>query len=457
LKIALILLVVLTAGLFGVAILAGPQLREAMSGFAPEPDSTEVRAESVMPGQLVESVQAPGRIEPHTSVDISAEVSARIIDLPVEDGQEVRKGDLVCKLDDRDLKAALVSANARRDGETFRLRSDQSRLDGLRQNVAFARAELVRMQTLYETGDISRRDLDNILERVQDLETSIEATNFSLSVVESSLAVAAADIEQAEDGLQNTVILAPMDGRVTVLNVEEGEIVTGSTTNPGTVIMSIADLSRMVLKAEVAESDIARVNVGQRAKLHINAYPDEIFSGTVRQIAWQRTGSPDGTGYFETEIEIDLQGRRIRSGHRANADIEIESHEGLVVPRQAIVVRETEELPEAVRSSPLVDLTKTKCNVVYRIVEEKTVCTPVRPGASDLTHRLVLDGLSEGDVILTGPYKVLETIKDDEFVKQIAAAEATGAEPVDATTPATDTTTEADADADAGAPDPDAG
>jgi len=252
---------------------------------------------------------------------------------------------------------------------------------------------------------------------VQDLETSIVATKYSISIGECSLAAAEADIDRAQDGLDNTVIVSPMDGKITVLNVEVGEVVTGSTTNPGTRIMTIADLSRMVHKAEVAESDIAKVQVGQRAKLHINAYAEEIFGGTVRQIAWQRTSSADGTGYFETEVEIDLQGREIRSGLIANVDIEIATHEGILVPYQAIVVREVDELPEAVRNDPALDPTKTKANVIYRIVDGKAVCTPVKAGASDLTHRLVKSGLSEGDQVVVGPYKVLEKIKHDEHVK----------------------------------------
>jgi len=424
-KILLVILLLIVAALVTGALVAGPQLRQTFSVLVTEPKGTEVWAEPAAMGTLVETVQAPGEIEPHTHVQIQAEVSAQIMELPFREGQEVRKGDIVCKLDDKDLKAALVSARARRDGERFRLQADQARLEGLQGNIAFARRELERMQTLYETGDVSQRDLDNALERVDDLNTSIQATTYSISVAESSLAAAEAEIERAEDGLANTTIAASMDGVITILNVEVGEIVTGSITNPGTVMMGIADLSRMMLNAEVAESDIAKVNIGQSAKIHINAYPDEVFSGTVRQIALQRSLSPNGTGYFKTEVEIDLQGRRIYSGLIANVDIEIATHEGIVVPYQSIVVREVEDLPDAARDNPLVDKTKRKASVVYQVVNNKAVCTPVKPGASDLTHRIVPEGLSEGDQVIIGPYKVLESIKHDEAVK-ITSRDAAG-------------------------------
>jgi HlyD family secretion protein len=415
-KILLIVLLVFTAALIGVAFVAGPQMRDALSKFTPEPPRTEVRVEEPGEGTLVETIQAPGRIEPHTDVQIAAEVSARIVALPFDEGQDVRKGDVICRLDDKDVRALLISAEARRDGERYRLRSDQARLAGLQSNMTFARRELERIRSLHETGDVSLRDLDNAEERVQDLDTSIEATTHSISVAEALLAAAEADIERAQDGLENTVISSPMDGLITVLNVEVGEVVTGSTTNPGTVLMTIADLSRMVHNAEVAESDIAQVEIGQRAKLHINAYPDDVFSGTVRQIAWQRSGATE-SGFFVTEIEIDLQGRQIRSGLHANTDIEVETHEGVIVPRQAIVVREIDDLPDEIREDPLVDSTKSKVQVVYRCVDGKAVCTPVKAGASDLTHRLVEDGLEVGgDPVIVGPYKVLETIKHDELV-----------------------------------------
>ncbi|MDY7107475.1 MAG: efflux RND transporter periplasmic adaptor subunit, partial [Planctomycetota bacterium] len=416
-KIVLIVVLLLVAALITGAFLAGPQLRDTLAGLAPEPQGTEVWVEPVKAGTLVETVQAPGAIEPHTDIEIRPEVSAQILELPYREGDQVRKGDVVCQLNDKELKAALVSARALRDGERFRLQSDQARLEGLQNNIAFARRDLERVRKLYETGDESQRNLDTAQERVDDLQTSIEATAYSISVAESNLAAAEAEIERAEDSFEKTTIVASMDGVITFLDVEVGEVVTGSLTNPGTVMMVIADLSRMILKAEVAESDVAKVQVGQSAKIHINAYPEEVFSGTVRQIALQRSVSPNGTGYFETEVEIDLQGRRIYSGLIANVDIEIATHEGLVVPYQAIVVREVEELPDEARNNPLVDRTKRKASVVYRVNENKAVCTPVRPGPSDLTHRLILDGLEEGDEIVIGPYKVLETIEHDERVK----------------------------------------
>jgi HlyD family secretion protein len=424
---------VLIVVVVGGAFLAAPVLKQQFSGWNEKEEGTEVRMGEAVTRTLIQTISAPGEIEPHTKVDISAEVSARIHQLPFREGEEVRKGDLVVKLDDRDLKAAMLSAQARRDSEKFRLQSDQARLIGLLSNHEFARRDLERKQKLYETGDISRSDLDAAEERERDFHANVEATKHSISVVESTLAAAEADIARAEKGLSHTIILAPIDGIITALNAEIGEVVMlGTMNNPGTVILTIADLDRMLLNAQVAETDVARVAQNQRSTIFINAYPDEEFSGTVRRIALQRSGAADGTGFFKTEVEIDLQGRRIYSGLVANVDIEIESHEGIVVPSQAVVERSVDEMPEAIRANPIVDTTKKTIFAVYRVVDGEAICTPVKTGASDLTHTVVTGGLDEGETVVVGPYKVLESIKHEEKVRDIKKAQAEKAQGDDA-------------------------
>lgn len=422
-KIALIVLLGLVGVIIIGAVVAGPYLSDGLSFLAPKQQGIKVRMENVQPRRLVETIKAPGKIEPHTKVDLSAEVSARIEELPFREGQVVAKGDVVVKLDDDSFAASLASAEARRDGEMFRFQSEQSRLTGLLSSQSFAKKELERKQKLYDTGDLSRQELDNAQQRVDDMQAQVDSSKHSISVIESSMAGAKADIDQSKQMLAKTVILAPMDGLITALNAEVGEVVmVGTMNNPGTVIMTIADLSRMILKAEVSETDIAKIAVGQPSKVHINAYRDQVFSGSVTQIALQRTEKLDGTGYFETEVEIDLRGSRILSGLIANVDIEIAAHDGLAVESQAIVDRSVEELPDAIkRDNPLVDMAKKTTTVVYRAVNGKAVCTPVKRGPNDDTHSVVVAGLNDGDKVVVGPYKVLEKLKHEELVTDESA------------------------------------
>jgi HlyD family secretion protein len=275
LKIVLIVVGVLAVVLvIGTVVVVGMAPETLTKVFNPEPSRTQIRAEPAEERTLVETVSAPGGIEPLTMVEISAEVAARIEELPFREGETVRRDDLIVKLDDVDLKAALDASEARRDGERFRLQSEQARLAGLLKTLAFARKTMERQAALYESGDVSRSALDDAMERVEDLETGIEASTHSISVIESSLAAAEANIDRAKDDLTNSVIRSPIDGVVTLLNAEVGEVVLmGTMNNPGTVIMTIADLTRMILNARVAESDIASVEKGQQAKIYINSRP----------------------------------------------------------------------------------------------------------------------------------------------------------------------------------------
>jgi HlyD family secretion protein len=325
----------------------------------------------------------------------------------------------VVRLDDRELKAALAAAEAHRDGENFRMQSEQSRLAGLNTQLLYAKRQLERQQNLSETGDIARKALDDAEQTVHDLLASINTATYLIANIESSLQAAKAEINRAEDSLNKTVIRAPMDGVITALNAEVGEVVLmGTMNNPGTVIMTIADLSRMVLKAEVAESDIAKVRMGQISQVRINAYRDQVFSGTVTEVALQRTeDKTNGTGYFKVEVEIDTRGDRVLSGCQANVDIQVASFEGLRVESQAVVDRLVDELPDDLkRDNPLVDRSRKSVTVVYRMVDNKAICTPIKRGASDDTHSIVERGLAANDMVVVGPFKVLEKLKHNQAI-----------------------------------------
>jgi len=421
--------------------------------FGSKSAGTQVRTEPVATRTLVETVPARGVIEPHTEVNISAQVVSEIVALPFREGEEVKKGDVVVKLDDADLlarlesaRASLASANANhtavkasRDRSKSSLEELQERRSGLLTTLDFAQRNLGRKQGLYDSGDIPMSELDQALERVRDVESQISQLDQTISGAESSLAQAdaeilraeaaikgaEAEIKLAEEGLRNTTIVSPIDGKVVLLNAEVGEtVMTGTMNNPGTVIMTIADLSRMRMVAKVDESDVAPVRIGQTARVYVNSYDETVFTGVVDRIALQMTRELDGSGFFETEILLRLDGREIYSGGNCNAEIEIAEHEGLVVPSQAVVDRDIEDMDDAViDGSDLIDRSKRIIRVVYTLVDGKAIATPVKVGPSDETHTLVLEGLEEGDLVISGPYKVLDTIKHNEVVNTKSADE----------------------------------
>ena len=382
-------------------------------------EATEVRMTEVKSGVLVESVSAPGVVEPKRKVDVSAEVSARIMELPAREGARVKKGDVLVRMDGRDLQAALSGAEARRDGDRFRLEAERSRIQGARQNQENVRAILARTQALHDTGDVSRQQLDDAIARARDIESQVQAAEKTISQLERSLAASEATIEQSREAVRRTVIVSPIDGLVTYLKAEVGELaVVGIMNSPGTLIMTVADLGAMHLNAKVAETDIARVAVGQDAKIYVNAYKDDPFDGKVSEIALQRTVEKDGTGSFKVLVNLDLKGRQIFSGLTGNVDIDIARQEGLMVPSQAVVERPVNDLPESVKSSPLVQKNRRVTTVVFRVIDGKAVMTPVTTGASNLTDTLIKEGLAAGETIITGPYRALEKLKDGETVQK---------------------------------------
>jgi len=381
--------------------------------------ATEVRMADVKQGVLVESVSAPGVVEPKRKVDVSAEVSARVLELPFREGARVKKGDILVKLDGRDLQAALASIEARRDGDRFRLDAERSRILGARQNLENARAQLARQQSLFDTGDVSRQQLDDAIARARDIESQVQAAEKTINQLEKSLAASESTVEQAREAVRRTVIISPIDGLVTFLKAEVGELaLVGTMNNPGTLIMTVADLGAMHLNAKVAETDIARVAVSQDAKVYVNAYKDDPFDGKVTEIALQRTVEKDGTGSFKVLVNLDLKGRQIFSGLTGNVDIDIARQEGLLVPSQAVVERPVNDLPESVKSSPLVQKNRRVTTVVFRVIDGKAVMTPVTTGASNLTDTLIKEGLAAGETIITGPYRALEKLKDGETVQR---------------------------------------
>lgn len=412
----LLVLAVLLAALFAAAFAFMPRGEDGGFSLAfsrGDGESVEVRIEPVRRGTLIERVAAPGEVQPNTKVDISAEVSARILELPHREGSEVRAGDLVVRLDDSDLRARLDAARARREAERFRLEAEQARLAGPTSSLANARSLLRRQEALFESGDVSRQALEDAMNRVAELDATVAAAVRSISVLESGVAAAEAEIGQVEEAIAKTVIRSPIDGTVTRLNAEVGElVVVGTMNNAGTVILTVADLSRMRLDARVAESDVARVRAGQPAEVRITAYPDRVFPGVVERVALQRSVERDGSGFFKVEVMLQLEGERIFSGLAANVDVEVAERDGLIVPSQAVVDRDQDQLPDEVRrASRHADPRRRAVSVVFVARDGAAVAQLVRVGASNLVDTIVLDGLSEGEEIVVGPYKALESLE----------------------------------------------
>ena len=409
-----------------IAILSGREIFTAFMGWRAL-DGLESRSTAVREGSLNESVSAPGFVEPVSKVDISAQISARVMALPLREGDVVRKGDLVVQLDDRNLKAVLASTTARRDGERARLEAERARIEGPKQSLANAKRNLERQRKLFETGDVARQALEDAMVKVQEIEAAVVGSQKNIGALESSLAASEAEIERVREEVSYATIRAPIDGTITRLNAEVGElVVVGTMNNAGTVIMTIANLARMRVRAQVAEADIAKVLEGQPAEIFINAFSGRSFHGVVEEVALQRTSlgqgsaasATQGSGTFKVDVSLDTEGTRIFSGLAANVDIAIKEHRGMLVPTQAIVERKRDDLPTALAESTVFQGAQRVVAIVFLDENGVAVATPVRLGSSSLTETIVEMGLSAGQSVVVGPYKTLEQLKGGEKLRK---------------------------------------
>ncbi|MBX7244225.1 MAG: efflux RND transporter periplasmic adaptor subunit [Candidatus Sumerlaeaceae bacterium] len=431
----------------GIAVLAGagygiPRYFKSVTGSGAA-DPTPVRIEKVARGELSEVIQAPGEVRPKTKVSISAKVAARIIEIPHPEGSIVTKGNpaanppvpasVLVRLDATDLEAALRSTQARFEAQKSQVKVSQARIDSQKSQIEGHRAQLENAQlelsrerellaskmTSQATYDEAKRKVDEMKASLNSAIHGLEADDSNLTATLHTLEAAEADIAKTREDLKNATIISPIDGTVTKVNAKVGELVmTGTMNNAGTVILEVADLDNMLVIVRVDEADIARVKVGQPAKIRMQAYGDRVFEGTVTSVALSPT-EKDKDKNFTAEIALHTKGERIITGLTADADIETSHHNSVLkVPSQAVLGRTVEELPEAVRSQlGEKERLKAAATVVCKFIDGKSVMTPVTVGPSDATHTVITAGLKEGDPVIIGPYKVLEKLTHDQKVK----------------------------------------
>jgi HlyD family secretion protein len=372
-----------------------------------------VQAEKVTRSDLTSIVTANGRIVPKTDVQISAYVPAKIIKLPVEEGDEVKKGQLLVQLDDTEYRAAVNRSRA--ELASAKASMEQSQLTFDRQKELFE-----KKLTSQESYDMARTELDLAEARYQQAVASLDQANYNLS---------------------KTTMTSPMDGIVTSLNAEVGEIVMiGTMNNPGTVIMTVSDLSEIETEVEVDETDISEVKLGQEAKIEIDAYPDTSFKGKVAEIGHTARisglGTQDQVTNFLVKVTLLDEVPSIRPGMSASVDITTNSRiDVLNVPIQAVVMREEkkdtlkaeEEGKEGVLAST--DSVSQKADKKSKKKEEEEVegvfvvkegragFVKVTTGIADQQNIEIVSGINQDDMVVTGTYKILRTLKDGDKVK----------------------------------------
>jgi HlyD family secretion protein len=395
-----------------VVIIAG-LIALSKSGVIGKKDvGTEVETAQVIPSTIIETVSATGKIQPEIEVKISSEVSGEIIALNVKEGQVVKKGDLLVKIN-----PDLYTSGYNRS--VSNLSGTKASLSQADASFKESKANYDRNKTLFDKGIISKSDWDKAI-------ASFEVAKASKQSAYYNVQSASATVNEAKDNLGRTTIYAPADGTISMLNVELGERVLGTQQMTGTEILRVANLNNMEVEVDVNENDIVKIKVGDDANVEVDAYLKKQFKGVVTSISNSASSAltADQVTNFKVKVRILkesyedlLEGKPntyspFRPGMTATVDIITETRSNvLAVPISSVVVKsdtaavkeiKVEDTSEDQKDAAPKSDKKFEC--VFVKVGDKAKIRIIKTGIQDDTNIEILTGLKKGDVIITGPY-----------------------------------------------------
>jgi HlyD family secretion protein len=360
------------------------------------PKGEKVYTAVVAPRTIEAVVTAPGQIDPKVKVNISAHIVGKIEKLYFEEGDVVKRGQKLVELE----KPLYV---AQRDRLNAELGSRRVEVQRARAALATAESQFRRAQSLSQQGIQAQELFDQSRLAYDNARAAVAAAQQGVNQAE-------AGVRSGAEDLSRTTIVSPLDGKVVQLNAREGEVVvTGTMNNPGSVIAVIADLSQILVEAEVGETEVIGVKLQQPAKIKVDAVPDKEFRGHVVEIgssAAVRQGAGSGIRYFKVKVAIDDADDRLRPGMTSQVSIVTNSAPNAVaVPIQSVLERSASKDGDDDDDAP-------KKKYVLVAADGKAKQVEVTTGISDATHVALLTGLKNGDRIITGPFRTLKKLKD---------------------------------------------
>lgn len=378
--------------------------------------SIEVRTEVIQRRDLVEIVTASGNIRARRTVDISSDVSARVDQLLIDEGDDVRAGQTLLRLEPDQYQAALSRSEAS---------LAQAEAQEAQQEANMLRAERDRERLL------RLRARDSILVSRQQLDDAETDVLIQVAMLESAghgVSQARAAVDEAADRLSKTIFVAPIDGKVTRLNVEEGEtVIIGTMNNPGSLVLTISDLSVIEVVLQVDETEVSEIALGDSATIRIDAFPARTFRGFVTEIGNSAINPPDQQTAgqqaaidFEVILTLAPSDAPLRPDLSATADIVVESRKDAVaVPIIALTVRDRGDFKEgegeAARSSESDDR-PLDVEGVFLVNAGTVAFQPVEIGIAGQEYFEVLSGLSPGDTVVAGPYQRIRQLRDGDEI-----------------------------------------
>ncbi|WP_290795121.1 efflux RND transporter periplasmic adaptor subunit [Flavihumibacter sp. UBA7668] len=447
--------------LVGVLVLIGGLFAMKQAGIIGGEEGIKVTTEKVAKRTIIETVNASGKVYPEVEVKVSSDISGEIVELMVEEGDSVRKGQVLAKifadiyLTQRDQVAASV-----RQQQAI-VENSEAQLNALQSALNQAEAQFRRQEQLMKEKVISRAEFEQAENAFNTARANYNAGLQTINANKASVASTRANLESANKNLGRTTILAPMNGVVSLMAVKKGERVVGTAQMTGTEMMRVADMDKIEVRVEVGENDIPKVHLGDSALVEIDAYNARKFKGIVTQIASSSKALSSATATAVTndvtnyEVRIRLlkesyqdlldpsrpKSFPFRPGMSASADIQTKRKlDVLAVPINAVTTREKD-------SDKAVNETRTSTaesgenennkedrrsisseldEVVFVLEADKTTVkrVKVRTDIQDITYIEILSGLKEGDEVITGPYSLVsKTLKNKDKVKVVKKEE----------------------------------
>ncbi len=390
----------------------------------------EIEVEAVARRSLEALVSASGKVQPKKLVNISADTVGRVTKLSVEEGDVVRKGQFLLQIDPELLESAVELSEAGLAAGREAVRISRVAVETARANLDLAEQNLGRLTRLHQDDLISRDVLDRAEAEVKVRRSELQARETEVRAQEKRLEQEVAALRSARHNLSKVTLDSPMDGLVSRLNIEEGEtVLVGTMNNPGTVLLTVADMSVVQAELEVDETDIIDVALGQPARVTIDAFPDREFTGKVTKIGSSsleaQTQQRQAT-MFEVEVTLDTEVLDARPGFSCTADITTATRvDAVAVPIQALTVREAypdaegnlhlRTRDEAWPPSPGVE--GDEIEGVFVLRNGRVHFAPVEIGIAGEQYFEVLDGLKEGDEVVIGPFDSVRDLMEQDRVR----------------------------------------
>jgi HlyD family secretion protein len=415
-------------------------------------EGTVVNVEAVQKRDLQALVSASGKIQPQRLVNISADTMGRVTELRVEEGQRVQKGQFLLQIDPRNLTTAYNQTSASLAASRSMMEQLRVSLEGTRTNLKAAQDNFTRQQQLWKQGLTTKEALENAENQVKVRQAELNSQERQIETQRLRMTQEQATVENAKLNLSKVRIESPITGIVTRRNIEEGEtVVIGTMNNAGTVLLTVADMSVIEAEVEVDETDIPSVQLGQKAKVTIDAMPGKTFTGKVTEIGnspIQAAGTMAASQATNFKVKVTLDGEvpDVRPGFTCTAEITTATRQQVVaIPIQATAVREVivdkegnivrdeSKAPAKGRPAPVLDQDlkpgqeRKELEGVFVVRDNKAVFTPVKTGIAGEKYFEVVSGANVGDQVIIGPFSSVRELRDGAAVRIEAATRGTAA------------------------------